>query len=90
MGEPGLQLFQERDLDPDRAVPPNEIRPDNWLHLEGLSLPGSRTYDSFVEDPTKIRIVESEYQEGKPVPRIKSDRSQFGEIITARAAGGQM
>lgn len=71
-----------------RVVPPNEVRPDNWLDLEGLEPPGSRTYPSYVEDPSKLLIVEASYREGEKVPGIKSDRSQFGDVIVERVAGG--
>lgn len=72
-----------------RILSPDEVRANTWLGLEGLALPGSRIYPSYVEDPNKLRIVDSHYEDGKPVPDIKTDRNQFGEIITARAAGGK-
>lgn len=73
-----------------RRIPPNEVGPNKWLNLEGLDQPSAITYPSYIEDPTKILIVESRYKEGEDVPEIKSDRSQFGEVIMERVAGGSV
>ncbi len=91
-----LTAYSLNVWDPDRKildpqgyrVPPNEVEPNRWLGLEGLDQPSAQTYPGYIEDPTKLLVVESRYKEGEDVPEIKSDRSQFGEVIMERVAGG--
>ncbi len=69
-------------------VQPNEIRPDNWISVEGFELPRGETYSSLVKDPTKSYIVGVEYDEDGNAVSIKTDRNQFADAIIRRLSGG--
>lgn len=80
---------QKQILDSKGAVvQPNEVRPNNWIRVEGFELPRGRAYDSLVPDPTTSYIVGSTYDVDRGTVRIITDRNQFAELIVKRLAGG--
>lgn len=70
------------------VVRPNEVRPNNWIKVDGFELPRGRAFDSLVEDPTTSFIVGTDYDEARESVRITTNRSQFAELIIQRLAGG--
>lgn len=73
--------------DKGRIVPPEEVEPDNWMEVLGISMPEAKVYASLVEDPSMIYIVETMMTEQGL--RIKGNRSDFADVIISRAAGGK-
>jgi hypothetical protein len=70
------------------AITPNEVRADNWVETDGFTLGESQTYPDFIKDPTKSRIVSITYR--RSGVDIKTSKSQFADVIVARAAAGRM
>jgi len=67
-------------------VPANEVNADTWLYTRGLDMGHPVIYDSFVEDPSKSRIVEAIDVGGRL--DLKANKSQFARIIIERAREG--
>ena len=70
-----------------KVVPPDQLRSDAWIEMQGAVLPQSEIYDSFVEDPSKARVVEVSAKTDDAT--LKASRSQFAEVLIKRAAGGR-
>lgn len=70
----------------DQVIPSNELRADVWLELQGAKLPTSTVYDSYVQDPSKARVVE--VTDRKNVT-LKASHSQFADVLIKRAAAGR-
>jgi hypothetical protein len=70
------------------AIEPNEVKQDNWIETDGFTLGESQTYPDFIRDPTKSRIVSITYR--RSGVDIKVSKSQFADVIVARAAAGRM
>jgi hypothetical protein len=91
----GPQDFYVYNLhDPERGVSfkgkridPNEIRPDFYIHMEGATLPSGVVPATAGEDIKKQRIIET--TTGPEGTVLKFDKSDFADIIIARAAGGK-
>ncbi len=81
--DPKKQIFDSKGA----IVQPNEVRPNNWIRVEGFELPRGRAYDSLVPDPTTSYIVGSTYDVDRETVRIITDRNQFAELIVRRLAG---
>jgi hypothetical protein len=77
---------QVRDRN-DQPVPPNELDPDNWVEVQGHVLPDAMTYDTYIVDPTKARIVE--VTAGEKGATIRANRSQFADVLISRASAGR-
>jgi len=67
-------------------VPANEVNADTWLYTRGLDMGHPVIYDSFVQDPSKSRIVEAIDVGGRL--DLKANKSQFARIIIERAREG--
>ena len=67
-------------------VPANEVNADTWLYTRGLDMGHPVIYDSFVDDPSKSRIVEAIDVGGRL--DLKANKSQFARIIIERAREG--
>jgi len=67
---------------------PNEIQADEWIQADGYLLGEPRAYTDFVPDPSKSRIVSKTYR--RDGVDIKASKSQFADVIVARAAAGRM
>jgi len=70
-----------------RTVPADKIVADAWIELEGLKLPESEVYSSFVQDPSKARIVEVNDRAGNA--SLKASKSQFADVLIKRASGAR-
>jgi hypothetical protein len=79
-------LARIRDIQ-DRWVPNDEILSDRYVEIQGVKLPASIVYDSFVQDPTKSRIIQVDAT--PEAATMKAARSQIAEILISRAAGGK-
>jgi hypothetical protein len=71
----------------ERPVPPNELRADNWIELQGVALPNPNVYSTYVEDPTKAYIVEVSASQGGA--QLRASRNQFADTLIKRAAAGR-
>jgi len=88
-----LETYYMDALDPEakvydrngREVPPNEIRPNNFIRVTGLDLPSSKKYDNLIEDPAVSMIVGAKMRKGGAV-QITPDRNVFGDAILKRLA----
>jgi len=70
-----------------RVIPPDQLRGDSWLEMQGAKLPQSEIYDSFIEDPSKARIIEVATRGDSAT--LKASRSQFADVLIKRAASGR-
>jgi hypothetical protein len=68
------------------AIAPNELRPDNWIKVEGMQLPRGVVYDNHIEDPSTTYIVGMIYDGDTDTVSIKTDRNQFAEALLKRLA----
>jgi hypothetical protein len=68
------------------VIAPNELRPDNWIKVEGMQLPRGVVYDNHIEDPSTTYIVGVIYDGGSDTASIKTDRNQFAEALLKRLA----
>jgi hypothetical protein len=71
----------------DRPVPPNELRADCWVELQGVTLPDPKVYTTFVEDPTKAYLVEVTATDRGA--SLRASRNQFADTLIKRAAAGR-
>lgn len=67
-------------------VPPEEVRPNNWLRVENLALPTSDVYGGLAQDPMLLFIEEVSFDEASGLG-ITSSRSRFVASIISRLAG---
>jgi len=70
-----------------RIVPPEEVEPDNWMRVLGISMPGAKVFESLVEDWDVVYIMETAMS-GRGL-RMKGNRNELAEVIISRAAGGK-
>lgn len=75
-----------RDQFEDR-VPPEQIRPNNWIAVDGLPRPTSKVQTSLLKDPGMAYIEEVEYDEDSDRVSIKSGRDRFAETLVNRLVG---
>lgn len=80
-------IYSDKILD-DRGNPvqPWEIEPDNWIYVGGLFLPTTRVYDTFYQNPN-LAYIEEVSMNADGSLRIKTDSSEFIEVMLARIAG---
>jgi hypothetical protein len=68
------------------VIAPNELRPDNWIKVEGMQLPRGVVYDNHIEDPSTTYIVGMIYEGDSNIASVKTDRNQFAEALLRRLA----
>lgn len=67
-------------------VPPNELRADRYMSVLGMDLPTSKQYESYVEDPSKTKLVSIDISpEGA---RIVSNPNEYADIFLKRLGSG--
>jgi hypothetical protein len=67
-------------------VPPNEVRVDRWVQAHGYSPADPTVFTSFVQDPTKTRIVERSTIGNQLT--IRPSKSEFADLVLKRASAG--
>jgi hypothetical protein len=68
------------------VVPPEEIRPNNWMLIENLALPTSAVFSSLTANPSALFIEEISYDEISGLG-ITAGRDRFTQALVARIAG---
>ena len=68
------------------VVPPEEIRPNNWMLIENLALPTSAVFSSLTANPSALFIEEVAYSEDSGL-QITAGRDRFTQSLVARIAG---
>jgi len=68
------------------VVPPEEIRPNNWMLIENLALPSSAVFSSLIQNPSALFIEEVAYSEDSGLG-ITANRDRFTQAQVARLAG---
>ena len=68
------------------VVPPEEIRPNNWMLIENLALPTSAVWASLTANPSALFIEEVAYSEDSGL-QITAGRDRFTQSLVARIAG---
>lgn len=68
-------------------VRPEELRPNNWLTLEGLPIQTGLVHPSYIKDPRQVFIEEVEYDEDAEMLHIRSGKSRFTENLVNKIAG---
>jgi len=69
-----------------KVVDPSDILVDEWVEAEGLALPSAENPDSFIEDPSRSKIIEVNATQKSA--RIKTNKNQFAEVLVSRVAAG--
>ena len=69
-----------------KIVDPSDILVDEWVEAEGLALPTAENPDSFIEDPSRSKIIEVSATQSSA--RIKTNKNQFAETLVSRVAAG--
>jgi hypothetical protein len=68
------------------VVPPEEIRPNNWMLIENLALPTSAVFSSLTANPMALYLEEIAYSEDNGL-QITAGRDRFTQSLVARIAG---
>lgn len=68
-------------------VPPEEVLPDKWIMVKGISLPGMQVFDDLIEDPSTQYIDEIVYGGSRGV-KIRTTQNPTGQTILDRLRGG--
>jgi len=68
------------------VVPPEEIRPNNWMLIENLALPTSAVFSSLIQNPMALFIEEVSYDETSGLG-ITAGKDRFTQSLVARIAG---
>jgi hypothetical protein len=80
--DPKSRIFDRKGAE----VPPNELRADTWMSVLGADMPRGEQYGSFVQDPSKTKLVSVEVTDDGA--RIVSNPNQFADVIIKRAGAG--
>lgn len=73
--------------DAGREVPLNEVRPNNWIEAEGIAIPTMVPAENNIVDPSRSLIIEVNADDKQGT--IKTDISQFADVLIARASAGR-
>jgi len=68
------------------VVPPEEIRPNNWMLIENLALPTGAVFSSLTQNPMALFIEEVSFDETNGL-QITAGRDRFTQSLVARIAG---
>lgn len=71
----------------DDQVPPESVRPNNWIVLTDLPRPTSEVYETLIQDPRMAYIEEVQYDEDADRLTMKSGRDRFAETLVNRLVG---
>jgi hypothetical protein len=71
----------------DDQVPPESVRPNNWIVLTDLPRPTSEVYETLIQDPRMAYIEEVQYDEDADRLMMKSGRDRFAETLVNRLVG---
>ena len=69
-----------------KIVDPSDILADEWVEAQGLGFPTAENPDSFIEDPSRSKIIE--VNASQISARIKTNTNQFAEVLVSRVAAG--
>ena len=69
-----------------KIVDPSDILADEWVEAEGLGFPSAENPESFIEDPSRSKIIEVNAAQASA--RIKTNTNQFAEVLVSRVAAG--
>ena len=69
-----------------KIVDPSDILADEWVEAEGLGFPTAENPESFIEDPSRSKIIEVNASQASA--RIKTNVNQFAEVLVSRVAAG--
>jgi hypothetical protein len=69
-----------------KIVSISDIQKDVWVEAQGLGLPTAENPDSFIEDPSRSKIIEVNATQVSA--RIKTNKNQFAEVLVSRVAAG--
>ena len=69
-----------------KIVSISDIQKDAWVEAQGLGMPTAENPDSFIEDPSRSKIVEVNATQVSA--RIKTNKNQFAEVLVSRVAAG--
>ena len=69
-----------------KIVDPSDILADEWVEAEGLGFPTAENPDSFIEDPSRSKIIE--VNASQISARMKTNTNQFAEVLVSRVAAG--
>jgi hypothetical protein len=69
-----------------KIVSISDIQKDVWVEAQGLGLPTAENPDSFIEDPSRSKIIE--VNASQVSARIKTNKNQFAEVLVSRVAAG--
>lgn len=69
-----------------RIVPPNELRPNNWIETEGIAFPTMIEPDNFIEDPSRSYIEEVNADDVSA--QIITNKNQYADVILAHLSAG--
>jgi len=68
------------------VVPPEEIRPNNWMLIENLALPTSAVFSSLTANPMALYLEEVTFDSANGL-QITAGRDRFTQALVARIAG---
>ena len=69
-----------------KIVDPSDTLADEWVEAEGLGFPTAENPESFIEDPSRSKIIEVNAAQASA--RIKTNTNQFAEVLVSRVAAG--
>lgn len=69
-----------------KVVDPSDIQADEWVEAEGLGFPTAENPESFIEDPSRSKIIE--VNASQLSARIKTNVNQYAEALVSRVAAG--
>jgi len=69
-----------------KIVSISDIQKDVWVEAQGLGMPTAENPDSFIEDPSRSKIIE--VNASQVSARIKTNKNQFAEVLVSRVAAG--
>lgn len=69
-----------------KVVGISDIQKDVWVEAQGLGMPTAENPASFIEDPSRSKIIEVNATQVSA--RIKTNKNQFAEVLVSRVAAG--
>ena len=69
-----------------KMVSVSDIQKDVWVEAQGLGMPTAENPDSFIQDPSRSKIIEVNATQVSA--RIKTNKNQFAEVLISRVAAG--
>jgi len=69
-----------------KIVSISDIQKDVWVEAQGLGMPTAENPASFIEDPSRSKIIEVNATQVSA--RIKTNKNQFAEVLVSRVAAG--